>query len=89
MSNALRTLASISAFFSKTFALWVIAFALISYYFPQGFLFLLPYVSILLGVVMFGMGLTLSPKDFSEVFHRPIQVIIGIVGQFVLMPLIA
>lgn len=38
---------------------------------------------------MFGMGLTLSPKDFSEVFHRPIQVIIGIVGQFVLMPLIA
>lgn len=37
MSNALRTLASISAFFSKTFALWVIAFALISYYFPQGF----------------------------------------------------
>ena len=89
MSNALRTLASISAFFSKTFALWVIAFSLISYYFPQGFLFLLPYVSILLGVVMFGMGLTLSPKDFSEVFHRPIQVIIGIVGQFVLMPLIA
>ena len=89
MSNALRTLASISAFFSKTFALWVIVFALISYYFPQGFLFLLPYVSILLGVVMFGMGLTLSPKDFSEVFHRPIQVIIGIVGQFVLMPLIA
>ena len=89
MSDALRTLASISAFFSKTFALWVIAFALISYYFPQGFLFLLSYVSILLGVVMFGMGLTLSPKDFSEVFHRPIQVIIGIVGQFVLMPLIA
>ncbi len=89
MSNALRTLASVSAFFSKTFALWVIVFALISYYFPQGFLFLLPYVSILLGVVMFGMGLTLSPKDFSEVFHRPIQVIIGIVGQFILMPLIA
>lgn len=25
MSDALRTLASISAFFSKTFALWVIA----------------------------------------------------------------
>ena len=89
MSNALRTLASVSAFFSKTSALWVIVFALISYYFPQGFLFLLPYVSILLGVVMFGMGLTLSPKDFSEVFHRPIQVIIGIVGQFILMPLIA
>ena len=89
MSNALRTLASVSAFFSKTFALWVIVFALISYYFPQGFLFLLPFVSILLGVVMFGMGLTLSPKDFSEVFHRPIQVIIGIVGQFILMPLIA
>lgn len=89
MSNALRTLASVSAFFSKTFALWVIVFAFISYYFPQWFIFLLPHVPILLGVVMFGMGLTLSPKDFSEVFHRPIEVIIGIVGQFILMPLIA
>ncbi len=90
MSNALRTLASISAFFSKTFALWVIAFALISYYFPQGFLFLLPYVSNPLRCCYVWYGLDLHHQKTSQkCFHRPIQVIIGIVGQFVLMPLIA
>ena len=87
--NLLKALASISAFFGKTFALWVIIFACISYYYPQGFTFLAPYISILLGIVMFGMGLTLSAKDFSEVFTRPVDVLIGIVGQFVIMPVIA
>ncbi len=87
--NFLKALASISAFFGKTFAVWVILFACISYYYPQGFTFLAPYISILLGIVMFGMGLTLSAKDFSEVFTRPLDVLIGIVGQFVIMPLIA
>lgn len=89
MSQALRLLASVSAFFSKTFALWVIVMALISFYFPEYFTFLISYVSILLGVVMFGMGLTLSAKDFSEVLKRPVTVVIGVVGQFVIMPLIA
>ena len=51
MSSFLRSLAAVSAFFSKTFAIWVIIFALISYYYPEGFKFLLPYVAILLGVV--------------------------------------
>ncbi len=87
--NFLKALASLSAFFGKTFAVWVILFACISYYYPQGFTFLAPYISILLGIVMFGMGLTLSAKDFSEVFTRPIDVLIGIVGQFAIMPLIA
>lgn len=38
---------------------------------------------------MFGMGLTLRAKDFSEVFTRPLEVIIGILGQFIIMPLTA
>ncbi|MGN1281479.1 MAG: bile acid:sodium symporter family protein [Succinivibrio sp.] len=89
MSQALRLLASVSAFFSRTFALWVIVMALISFYLPEYFSFLISYVSILLGVVMFGMGLTLSAKDFSEVLKRPLTVLIGVVGQFIIMPLIA
>lgn len=89
MNRILKNIAFISAFFSKTFALWVIVFALIAYYFPEYFKCLAPFISILLGIVMFGMGLTLSPHDFSEVAHRPFQVLIGVVGQFVLMPAIA
>lgn len=85
----MHNLAKLSAFFGKTFAFWVIAAAIIAFYFPENFKILAPYISILLGIVMFGMGLTLRAKDFSEVIKRPIDVIIGIVGQFAIMPLLA
>lgn len=43
----------------------------------------------LLGVIMFGMGLTLKPEDFKVVFSRPRDVIIGCLAQFTVMPLLA
>ena len=43
----------------------------------------------LLGLVMFGMGLTLRSRDFLEVARRPGLVAIGSVLQFGLMPLAA
>lgn len=44
---------------------------------------------VLLGIIMFGMGLTISAKDFSEVARRPFDVAIGVLGQFIIMPLLA
>lgn len=85
----LSRVAALSAFFGKTFAVWVIIVAVIVFMFPEGFKFLAPYISILLGIVMFGMGLTLKAKDFSEVFTRPKDVLVGILGQFIIMPLLA
>ena len=43
----------------------------------------------LLGVIMFGMGLTLKPEDFRVVFSRPKDIIIGCLAQFTVMPLLA
>ena len=43
----------------------------------------------LLGVIMFGMGLTLRTEDFRVVFSRPKDVIIGCLAQFTVMPLLA
>ena len=43
----------------------------------------------LLGVIMFGMGLTLRLEDFRIVFSRPKDVIIGCLAQFTVMPLLA
>ena len=43
----------------------------------------------LLGVIMFGMGLTLRAEDFRIVFSRPKDVIIGCLAQFTVMPLLA
>ena len=46
-------------------------------------------INYLLGVVMFGMGLTLNLKDFKIVFSRPKDVIVGCIAQFTIMPLLA
>ena len=43
----------------------------------------------LLGIIMFGMGLTLKTEDFRVVFSRPKDVIIGCLAQFTVMPLLA
>ncbi len=37
---------------------------------------------------MFGMGTTLSPKDFKRVFTMPQAVLIGIILQFTIMPFV-
>lgn len=46
-------------------------------------------INYLLGLVMFGMGLTLNLHDFKVVFSRPRDVVIGCMAQFTLMPLTA
>ncbi len=43
----------------------------------------------LLGVIMFGMGLTLKAEDFKVVFSRPRDVLVGCLAQFTVMPLLA
>ncbi|WP_136193494.1 bile acid:sodium symporter family protein [Actinomyces procaprae] len=42
-----------------------------------------------LGIIMFGMGLTLTLPDFALVVRRPLPVLVGVAAQFVVMPLIA
>ena len=46
-------------------------------------------INYMLGVVMFGMGLTLRLQDFKIVFSRPKDVVIGCLAQFTVMPLLA
>lgn len=43
----------------------------------------------MLGVIMFGMGLTLKPNDFKPVLMRPKEIIIGELAQFIVMPMVA
>lgn len=42
----------------------------------------------LLQIIMFGMGTTMSPKDFEAVVKSPKSVIVGLICQFTIMPLI-
>lgn len=64
-------------------------FAFIAAQFPETFKQFLPWIPYLLGIVMLGMGLTLTFKDFAEVTKNPKSVIIGVIAQFVVMPSVA
>ena len=83
------SLLKLTQFVSKTFALWVLLFAFLAFVSPEAFLEIRGYIPYLLGIVMFGMGITLTFNDFSEVVKHPKSVIVGVVGQFVIMPAIA
>lgn len=82
----MQAIARLSSFVGKTFAVWVLLFAILAFFSPDHFRWIAPYIVPLLGIIMFGMGLTLSKNDFAEVFKRPGTVMIGVLGQFVIMP---
>ncbi|MBQ8988163.1 MAG: bile acid:sodium symporter family protein, partial [Prevotella sp.] len=77
-------------YISEYMGVLVLDAALLELAFPSGPGQIRPTViNYLLGVVMFGMGLTLNFQDFKIVFSRPKDVIIGCLAQFTIMPLLA
>lgn len=68
----------------------VLLAAVLALLFPGFFCHIKPsLINPLLGVIMFGMGLTLRADDFRVVFMRPKDVIAGCLTQFTVMPLLA
>ncbi|MBP3788168.1 MAG: bile acid:sodium symporter family protein [Prevotella sp.] len=77
-------------YISKYMGLLVLAAALLALAYPDALGRINPKViNYLIGVVMFGMGLTLNLQDFKIVFSRPKDIIIGCMAQFTIMPLLA
>ena len=82
----MKTLEVISNFISKYMAAFVIIVAAVALFMPWTFKWAAGYVTYLLGIVMFGMGMTLRFEDFKLVFQRPKDVLVGAVAQFTIMP---
>ena len=79
-----------SAFFATLgFPLLVIVGGVVGYFAPGAVAPISGWTTWLLGLVMFGMGLTLTGKDFAYVAKHPLPVLVGVVAQFVIMPLVA
>ena len=68
------------------FPLLVVIAGVAGYLLPDAFKPLGPGVPYLLGIIMFCMGLTLTPPDFASVAKRPWAVVLGIVAHYVIMP---
>ena len=87
----MKTLEKISGWAGKYMAIIALLVAIIALVFPDPVKGVIKtsYVNTLLGIVMFGMGMTLKLSDFKVVFTKPKAVITGILSQFIIMPLLA
>ncbi|MBC2777484.1 bile acid:sodium symporter family protein [Parasphingopyxis marina] len=81
---------------TSLFALWTVLGTAWAWFIPDHFLWAVdgrfrplgqPLISVLLGIIMLGMGLTLSFEDFRRVARIPKCVGVGVALQFTVMPL--
>ena len=84
--NFLKTVNSIVTNF---FTAWIIIFSVLTFYYPGHFMGLTWLIVPTLGIIMFGMGTTLTTDDFRRVFKRPGDIGTGVFLQYMIMPLAA
>ena len=97
----MKTLQKVSKFLSDYTSVVVIAVAVITFLVPammtwvNQLLFMDPVgnkftsQSVIIGVIMFSMGLTLTTQDFKILAQRPLDICIGAVAQYLIMPFLA
>ena len=79
-----------SALLTKWTPAFVSAVAVFTYFFPNTFAWVKGNAQTsILGFIMLTMGLTLSKEDFRILISRPIDMLIGVTAQYLLMPLVA
>lgn len=74
---------------TKLFPLWAILLSITACFFPEPLSRLKSAIVPLLTVVMFGMGMTLKWSNFKDVVKSPAILIIGVLLQYMIMPLSA
>jgi BASS family bile acid:Na+ symporter len=68
----------------------ILAVSLITFWQPHLFLWVKgDCQTVILGIIMLSMGMTLKPQDFAFLLQRPVDLCIGAVAQYTLMPLLA
>lgn len=83
-------LITISRILSSCASIIVIAVAVLTFFFPELFAWVHGTTqTVILGIIMLTMGLTLSGKDFKVLLQRPLDIFIGALAQFCIMPLLA
>jgi BASS family bile acid:Na+ symporter len=73
----------------RLFPLWALLLSAIAVLLPDLFRPLKPTIIPLLITIMFGMGMTLTLRDFARVWQQPAVIGLGVLLQFLIMPLAA
>ena len=79
----LKAAQKISGFLSSKTSIFIILVAIITYFFPDIFMWVKGNTqTVILGVIMLTMGMTLSPNDFKILLKRPFDIGIGTFAQY-------
>jgi len=73
----------------KYFILITVLFSGVALIHPPSFIWIKPHIPLGLGVIMFGMGLTLDFEDFRDILRKWHLVGLGVLMQYLFMPLLA
>lgn len=88
--NIINNLQKASRILSTYTSPFIIAIAILSFIFPSSFLWVSGYTqTVILGIIMLSMGLTLTTNDFKILSSRPGDILIGTIAQYTIMPCIA
>ncbi|MGR5062969.1 bile acid:sodium symporter family protein [Photobacterium sp. DNB22_13_2] len=74
---------------TQLFPVWAVIFAVLAFISPGLFVELKTQIVPLLTIIMLAMGVSLSPKDFFNVTQHKRAIGVGVVLQFLIMPLTA
>ena len=86
----LRTLQSLSRRLAAHASLFIIAIAVLTFFLPDLFSWVRGTTqTVILGIIMLTMGLTLTTDDFRILARRPLDILIGACAQFLIMPCVA
>ncbi len=89
-SPLIAALQRLSRWLAANASLTVIAAAIFSFFFPQAFAWVRGNTqTVILGIIMLTMGLTLTTQDFRVLARRPLDILIGACAQFFIMPCVA
>lgn len=83
-------LSGISRILSQKASIFIILTAIVTFFMPNLFGWVQGVTqTIILGIIMLTMGLTLTPNDLKLLAQRPLDIFIGSLAQFTIMPLVA
>ena len=85
----MKQLITLNQLISKYLMILIIGFSCISYIVPSYFSWAIVYTPFLLGIAMFGMGLTIKFEDLCSILRHPKDICIGVLAQYTIMPLLA
>lgn len=86
----IKVLQVLSRWLANYTSIFIIGIAVITFFFPHIFDWVRGTTqTVILGIIMLTMGLTLSTEDFKILARRPLDIFIGACAQFIIMPGVA